>query len=41
MERYRGLEPRLFLLGRQVPYPLDKYRMVELRSEYGDRTRVC
>src|SRR5262245_9696864 len=27
MERHRGLEPRLRLLGRQVPYRLDKYRM--------------
>ena len=36
-ERHRGLEPRLCLLGRQVPYRLGEYRMV-LRRPCRDRT---
>lgn len=40
-ERQRGLEPRLCLLGRQVPYLLGDYRAVVLimRRPCGARTR--
>jgi hypothetical protein len=43
LERYRGLEPRLRLLGKQVPYLLGEYReraILALCRPYRDRTGV-